>query len=546
MNFSHTLTGMIVDPVSQKIFPGAVMIEAGKINSVTTMPEDKVDNQYLLPGFIDAHIHIESSMLVPSEFAKAAVKHGTVATVSDPHEIANVLGKPGVDFMIENGGRVPFKFYFGAPSCVPATPFETSGAEINAEDIDKLLSRSEIHYLAEMMNFPGVLGQDEEVMKKLEAARRHQKPVDGHAPGVKGKDAMQYAREGITTDHECFTIEEARDKIQAGMKIQIREGSAARNFEALISLLNEFPDKIMFCSDDKHPDELVEGHIDLLIKKAMAHGYDLLTALQPCTINPARHYNLDVGMLQPGDPADLTIVNNPKDLTILKTYINGEIVAENGKSYIEYEEQETPNVFINNVPELRDLEVPAEEGKMNVIDVKEGQLITGKMEVEPKIQNGKVISDPENDILKLVVLNRYKKSGPALGFIHNIGIKSGAIGSTVAHDSHNIIVVGVDDHLILKAIREISKVTGGIACVDDKQTEILPLPVAGIMTNRNALETAQAYKKIDRKVKEKGAKLQAPFMSLSFMALLVIPSLKLGDKGLFDVESFTFANLFKQ
>lgn len=541
---SKTLSGKIVDVVNERIFPGRIVIRDGMIESVDEMPEHQVDNHYLLPGLTDAHVHVESSMLVPAEFARVAVTHGTVATVSDPHEIGNVLGKAGVDFMISNGSKVPFRFYFGAPSCVPATPFETSGAEITAQDIDELLGRKEIKYLAEMMNFPGVLNKDTLVTDKLDAAKKHGKPVDGHAPGLKGEAVDKYAAAGISTDHECFTTEEALDKIKAGMKIQIREGSAARNFEALIPLLKDYPESIMFCSDDKHPDELIEGHINLLVKRAMKHGYDLLTALKPCTLNPKEHYKLETGLLQKGDPADVLLINNPLDFEILQTYVQGELVAENGESLIQTTESETINAFVASEINTQDLMVKAEQGKIKVIDVKDGQLVTDMMLAEPKIEDGLVVSDVEKDVLKIVVLNRYKKSKPAVGFIHNVGLKKGALVSTVAHDSHNIIAVGVSDDMILKAIEKINENGGGIGYVNEEETRMLPLPVAGIMSNADAWTVAKEYKDIDAIVKQNGSKLSAPFMSVSFMALLVIPSIKISDKGLFDGENFRFVQIF--
>ncbi len=545
MNTSEKITGMIVDVVGKKIFPGEIAVENGRIISVKELPKEATKDQYILPGLIDAHVHIESSMLVPSEFAGIAVTHGTVATVSDPHEIANVLGTKGVDFMIRNGKKVPLKFYFGAPSCVPATPFETSGAELDADSIRELLSREEVKYLAEMMNFPGVLNRHQQVMEKIAAAAKYNKPVDGHAPGLKGKQAEEYASAGISTDHECFTLEEARDKIRAGMKIQIREGSAAKNYDELIPLLKEFPDKVMFCSDDKHPDDLMKGHMDKLVKRTLDRGFDLITALRPCTLIPRDHYNLDVGMLQVDDPADFIIIDKPESFNVMKTYINGELVAQNRKSLITQHQNDFPNNFVSYQLKPSDIEVEAEEGKIRVIDVNDGQLVTGEMLADPKIENGKVISDPEHDILKIVVVNRYRNTKPAVGFIHNMGLKNGAMVSTVAHDSHNIIATGVNDEMILEAINLVQQHKGGIAYVDQKQKIILPLPVAGIMSNKNAAEVSQLYEKLDSTARKNGSQLTAPYMSLAFMALLVIPSLKIGDQGLFDGNSFRFVQIFK-
>lgn len=542
MQSPFSLSGNIVDVVCERIFKGSIEIVNGQIISIK---EGKTDNdQYIIPGLIDAHIHIESSMLVPSEFARLAVVHGTVATVSDPHEIANVLGIKGVDFMIGNGKKVPFKFYFGAPSCVPATPFESAGATLGVEDTDDLLQRNEIKYLSEMMNFPGVLNENNEVAAKLSAARKYNKPVDGHAPGLTSEDLKKYIHAGIATDHECFTIEEALEKIKYGMKIQIREGSAAKNFDALIPLLKLHPDKIMLCSDDKHPDDLVEGHINLLVKRAIQLGYDPIKVLKACTYNPVKHYKLEVGLLQVGDPADLSIVDNLNDLSIIATYINGELVAQKGKSFLKPVFITTPNKFCADLIQAKDLEVKARGNFMKVIRALEGQLITEKVIVKVKPENGLIQNDPENDILKIVVLNRYTKSQPSVGFITGFGLKKGAIASTVAHDSHNIISVGTNDKEIVQAINLLIASKGGISFVNGDKILHLPLPVAGIMSDENGYKVADNYKLLNYEVKNLGSLLQSPFMTLSFMALLVIPELKMSDKGLFDGNKFEFTSLF--
>jgi len=542
MQSPFSLSGNIVDVVSERIFKGSIEIVNGQINSIK---EGKADNdQYIIPGLIDAHIHIESSMLVPSEFARLAVVHGTVATISDPHEIANVLGIKGIDFMIGNGKKVPFKFYFGAPSCVPATPFESAGATLGVEDTDELLQRNEIKYLSEMMNFPGVLNENNEVAAKLAAARKYNKPVDGHAPGLTSEDLKKYIHAGIATDHECFTIEEALEKIKYGMKIQIREGSAAKNFDALIPLLKLHPGKIMLCSDDKHPDDLVEGHINLLVKRAIHLGYDPIKFLKACTYNPVNHYKLEVGLLQVGDPADLSIVDNLNDFSIMATYINGELVAQKGKSFLKPVFITTPNKFCADLIQAKDLEVKVRGNFMKVIWALEGQLITKKVIVKVNPENGLIQNDPENDILKIVVLNRYTKSQPSVGFITGFGLKKGAIASTVAHDSHNIISVGTNDKEIVQAINLLIASKGGISLVNGDKILHLPLPVAGIMSDENGYKVADNYKLLNYEVKNLGSLLQSPFMTLSFMALLVIPELKMSDKGLFDGNKFEFTSLF--
>lgn len=540
----RVVKGQIVDLIAQKIFKGEIHINNSKIEAVIPNP-DITETNYILPGLIDAHIHIESSMLIPSEFARLASVHGTVATVSDPHEIANVLGIEGVKFMIENGKKVPFKFYFGAPSCVPATPFETTGAHLGPEEIEALLNMDEIKYLAEMMNFPGVLNEDAEVMAKLKSAQKHQKPVDGHAPGLKGKDAQKYVRAGISTDHECFTTEEALDKMKDGMFVQIREGSAAKNFEALIELMATHSDKIMLCSDDKHPNDLTKGHINNLIKRALAKGHDLLTVLKTCTLNPIKHYKLDVGLLQKGDDADFILIDNPQDFNVLQTYVQGKLIAENGKTTIPVSKEKALNKFVASPLQVSDIKVEPQPGKLKVIEAIDDQLITRLVLEEPHIENNAVICNLQTDVLKLVVLNRFEPSKPAVGFIRGFGFKSGAIASSVAHDSHNIIAVGCSDEEIIRAMNLVIEQKGGVSWVQGSQNRVLPLPVAGIMSNEDGFKVAQDYEQLDQKAKALGGSLNAPYMTLSFMALLVIPDIKLSDKGLFDGTTFSFTELFE-
>jgi len=536
------ISGNIVDPVNKKIFAGTIEVKEGKIINIT---EEKTEyDKFILPGFVDAHIHVESSMLIPSEFARLAVTHGTVATVSDPHEIANVLGIKGVRYMIENGKKVPFKFYFGAPSCVPATSFETAGVELSADDIKILFTEDKLHYLSEMMNFPGVLFKDPEVMKKLEVAKELAKPVDGHAPGLKGEDAKNYISAGISTDHECYMIDEAYEKIKYGMKILIREGSAAKNYETLKPLISEYTDSVMFCSDDKHPDNLAESHIDELVKRSLKYGYDLFDILQCACVNAVRHYNLEVGLLQKNDFADFIIVDNLADLNIIQTYINGELTAEKGKTLISRVKENAINNFKAEKKSVSDFAIPAKGSRIRVIEAMDGELITNELIIDAKTENGMAVQDLENDILKLTVINRYKDVKPAVCFIKNIGIKKGAIASCVGHDSHNIIAVGANDKDLCEAVNAIIENTGGISVSADGKTEVLPLPVAGIMSNDDAYLVAEKYSAIDKKAKSLGTKLHAPFMTLSFMALLVIPALKLSDRGLFDGRSFKFKDLF--
>jgi adenine deaminase len=533
--------GKIVDIQHQRIFKGEVTVENGKI--VTVKEADHAVESYVLPGFVDAHIHIESSMLVPSEFAKIAVLHGTVATVSDPHEIANVLGVKGVDFMIENGDKVPLKFNFGAPSCVPATDFESAGAIIDSDDIQKMMANPAIKYLAEMMNYPGVLFDDEEVLKKIAWAKHYGKPVDGHAPGLRGDDVSKYIAAGISTDHECFTYDEALEKLQKGMKVIIREGSAAKNFEALIDLLPQYFEEMMFCSDDKHPDDLLLGHINQLCERAVAKGMDVFKVLQVACVNPVQHYKLDVGLLEVGDAADFIVVEDLKKFKVQQTYINGELVAENGQSFVKSVAFEVLNNFHTDTKVVSDFEFLSTAKKIRVIEAKDGELVTDEMEAESLIKEGNLVSNTENDILKMTVVNRYKNAAPSIAFIKNFGIKEGAIASSVGHDSHNIIAVGVSDEAICRAVNLLIENSGGVCAVSASEEKVVPLPVAGIMSDKPGEEIGKDYAKLDAMAKQMGSKLRAPYMSLSFMALLVIPSLKLSDKGLFDGTKFQFTSL---
>ncbi len=542
METTYTVSGQYVDILSKHIFPATLTIHNGIIKNIT--PCENAPNHYILPGFIDSHVHIESSMLIPSAFARLAVVHGTIGTISDPHEIANVCGVEGVHYMIDNGKKVPFHFFFGAPSCVPATTYETAGAEINSDAVATLLANEDIYYLSEMMNFPGVLFKDAEVMKKIAAAHKLGKPVDGHAPGLIGEEAKQYIQAGISTDHECFTIEEAVDKLSFGMRILIREGSAAKNFEALYELLDDHPHMMMLCSDDKHPDSLLEGHINALCARAVAKGIDVFNVLRAACINPVLHYKLPTGEVREGDPANFIVVEDLKSFNVKRTYINGVLVAENGKSFIPVVEEKIINQFDACDIEAASIQVnineyPANEnGEIPVIEAIDGQLITNCLWVKPTLIDNKICSNSNEDVLKMVVYNRYFKAAPKMAFIKNFGFKQGAIASTVAHDSHNIIAFGVDDESIVKAINLVIAQKGGISCVNNEEQEVLGLPVAGLMSIQDPYIVADAYTKIDLMAKSLGSTLAAPFMTLSFMALLVIPHLKLSDKGLFDGDGF--------
>lgn len=533
----------LVDIPSKKIYPAKVTVVEGRIAQIQEIQPDK-ELPFLMPGFIDAHVHVESSMLVPSEFARLAVVQGTVATISDPHEIANVCGMQGVEYMIENGKQVPFHFFFGAPSCVPATPFETAGGEINAADIENLMARPEILYLAEMMNWPGTVNRDPIVMEKIRIAQKYTKPIDGHAPGLMEELAEKYVSAGPSTDHECFTYAEALGKIKLGMKISIREGSAAKNFEALIDLIDEYPEMIMFCSDDKHPDNLAISHINELAARAIAKGKDVFDVLRAACLNPIAHYSLPVGQVREGDPADFILVKDLEQFEVLTTYIKGQKVAENGKTLIPRVNNEVINNFNTSLKKPEDFQLYAYGTKVRVIEALDGQLITPGIEGEILIRDGFAESNSEKDILKITVVNRYQDAPPAVAFIKNFGLKTGAIASSVGHDSHNIIAVGIDDVSICRAVNLLIKAKGGISAVSEKKEKVLALPVGGIMSPEDGYQVAEAYTRIDRMAKEMGSSLNSPFMTLSFMALLVIPDLKLSDKGLFDGKRFEFAEVF--
>ncbi|MEY4056922.1 MAG: adenine deaminase [Chitinophagia bacterium] len=541
MKSTFSIAGQYVDIVGKQIYPASIQVENGIIVAIS--PCENAPLQYLLPGFIDSHVHIESSMLIPSSFARLAVLHGTIGTISDPHEIANVCGVDGVHYMIDNGKKVPFHFFFGAPSCVPATTFETAGAMIDSNQITNLLASDDIYYLSEMMNFPGVLYNDPEVIKKISAAHKAGKPVDGHAPGLRGEDAKKYIAAGISTDHECFTMDEALDKLGLGMKILIREGSAAKNFEALYPLIDTHTKNIMLCSDDKHPDSLLEGHINQLCARAVAKGIDKFNVLQAACINPIDHYKLPTGKMKVGDPANFIVVHDLISFEVNATYINGLMVAEKGKSLIENVQETTINQFDVALISSAQLKIqvkdyPNQNGRIPVIEAIDGQLITNCIWMSPTEKEHCLVTNTQSDVLKMVVYNRYKTAAPSIAFIKNFGFTHGAIASTVAHDSHNIIAVGVDDESISNAINSVIKEKGGVSCVNKTETKILALPVAGLMSNADPYEVAKQYTIIDAMSKALGSQLGSPFMTLSFMALLVIPHLKLSDQGLFDGDQF--------
>ena len=536
---AFSVSGRVVDVQDGRIFPGTVHVSAdGRIAAIHE-EEVRGATQYFLPGFVDAHVHVESSMMVPSEFARFAVTHGTVATVSDPHEIANVLGADGVRFMAENGRRVPFKFHFGSPSCVPATSFETSGATLDAVAVSELFDELKLGYLTEVMNFPGVLAGDPDLLAKIAAAKARSLPIDGHAPGLRGELAQHYAAAGPSTDHECVTLDEARDKIAAGMKILIREGSAAKNFAALHPLLRSDPAACMFCTDDLHPDSLVRGHIDRLVARAVAEGYELMAVLRAATMNPVRHYGLPVGLLRPHDPADFVVVDDLHDFRVRKTYIDGRLVAQDGQPRFERVMVHSVNRFGASAKRPEDFSLPATSPTIRAIEAFDGQLVSGELHLPAKIEHEIFVPDVGRDVLKIAVVNRYHDAPPAIGFVRGFGLKCGAIAASVAHDSHNVVAVGTTDRELCAAVNAVIAARGGLAVADGDRTDILELEVAGLMSG-DGEAVAAGYARLDLLARELGSPLAAPFMTLSFMALLVIPALKLSDRGLFDGRLFKF------
>jgi len=537
---AQRVAGRIFDVLNGRTIEGSLIVENGRIARIDEHLVGAAP--YILPGFVDSHVHIESSMMPPVSFAQLAVRFGTVATVSDPHEIANVLGAAGVEYMLDNARGVPLKFHFGCPSCVPATSFETAGAVLDARAVAALLARDDIGYLSEMMNYPGVLAGDAEILAKIAAAKALHKPVDGHAPGLRGDEARRYIAAGISTDHECFTLEEALDKIAAGMKIIIREGSAARNYEALKSLLASHPASCMLCSDDKHPDDLVEGHINALVRRAVADGLPLLNVLRAACVHPVQHYSLPVGLLQPGDPADFVIVDNLRDFGALETWIDGKPVFQSGRAQFEWQRPAAVNQFDCRPKRAEDFAIADEPRYREAIVAIDKQIVTEREPCRPIVREGRLESDPAADLLKIAVVNRYRDAQPAVAFIRHFGLKRGAIASTVAHDSHNVIAVGATDAAIAKAVNALIASRGGVCYVDETTEAVLPLPIAGLMSDEPPEEIARRYAKIDALAKQAGTQLSAPFMTLSFMALLVIPKLKLSDLGLFDAERFAFVS----
>lgn len=538
---TSVIEGIIYDPIAKTVIPGRIILKNGRIDCIE--PDDSITGPIILPGFVDSHIHIESSMLVPTAFSRIAVKHGTVAVVADPHEIANVAGVEGIDFMINNSKSAELKFFFGAPSCVPVSPFDDCYKVIDSIEIEKLMKRKDIYFLGEMMNFPGVINSDADIMKKISSALDNKKPIDGHAPALVNESLKKYISAGISTDHECFTLDEAIEKLALGMNIQIREGSAAKNFNTLNSLITTHPLQTMICTDDCHPEDLILGHINNTVKRSLKLGHNIFDILQVVSVNPVKHYNLDVGLLQIGDLADFIIVDNLEDLNVKANIINGVNVLENGFNSINTT-SDISNYAFSPTINLENLSLKARGSKVKVIEVLEGELVTNLVEKNVLIKDEKIITDIESDILKIVVVNRFKSNELYIGLIKGFGLTKGAIAESIAHDSHHIIAVGVDDVSIFRAIEYIIKNKGGVCYCDSIDVIGLALPVYGLMGFDSGNIIADKYKEINNKVVADGCGLNAPFMTLSFMALSVIPMLKITPKGLFDVTKFQFTDLF--
>lgn len=540
----QSLKGNIVDLFNRDVTPGRLFFEDGRIVRIEKC-NYKPSLPYIIPGFVDSHVHIESSLMLPQQFSRHALRFGTTAVVADPHEIVNVLGKAGYDLMVENGAGGEIKFYFSVPSCVPATPFDSSGFELDSKEVEVLFSiySENIPSLGEMMNFPGVLNGDKEVTAKLEIAKKYGKRVDGHCPGLTGKDLKRYIESGISTDHECESLTEAVEKLERGMKIQIRHGSAASIFHKLIPLIQSYPDQLMFCSDDIHPDVFAIGHIDYMVRTAVQKGQDVFNTLRIASLNPVQHYGLDVGLLRPGDSADFLVVDNLEEFNIQENYIKGIPWISKTKEDKPHTPVSRANFFYVNRVKEESLQISRSSGMCKVIEVVDGSLYTREKRYRLRKDS---FSETKPEVLKLVSLNRYHKDSPSIALLKNFGLRKGGIISSIAHDSHNLLVTGTSDPIIVELINWVNDCKGGIAVHDGSAIIGLDLPVAGIMSDQNFEFVKDKFDQLNRILKEMGSKLSSPLLSISFLSLLVIPELKLSDRGLFDVRKFEFTSLFTE
>ena len=548
----ENVKGHIVDVVRREIYDGEIIVREGQIADVRRceLPEGGKPWPYIMPGFIDAHVHIESSMMVPHKFARIAVSHGTIGVIADPHEIGNVLGVEGVDYMIRSGHESLFNFCFGAPSCVPAVggDIETCGKVIDVKDTEALMAREDIGFLGEMMNYVGVLANDKEVMAKIKAALHHGKPVDGHAPGLTGQERYQYAAAGVTTDHECSTLEEGRSCINAGMKVIIREGSAAKDYQLLSPLITESPNMVMFCTDDCHPDDFVRGHINLIVKRALADGYDLWDVLQAACVNAQKHYNRNWGLLQVGDPATfITVDNISPHFRVETTVINGEEAFNYNSNLPSHHDSQDhvldfnfPNNFVAAPITAADIAFDIKSGDtVHVIHASDGSLLTDHEEV--KVSGNPLFDSqyPWTEVQKIVVYNRYVPGAkPIVGLVRGFNVKSGAMAGSVAHDCHNIVAIGSNDEYLVRAINRIVEMRGGQVVVTPHEMLDIPLPIAGLMAPMGGHEIAFRTLCIQEKVREIGCQMKSPFITMAFMCLPVIPDIKITDRHLMDTRTF--------
>ncbi|HSR31150.1 MAG TPA: adenine deaminase, partial [Anaerolineae bacterium] len=542
----------LLNVFSGEIHPADIAIHDGQVVGLGEYQARQVvdlEQRFVAPGFIDAHVHLESLMVQPSEFALAVLPHGTTAVVCDPHEIANVLGLDGVRYMLDASEGLPLSVYIMAPSCVPATHMESAGARLTADDIEKLWAYERVLGLAEMMNYPGLLFRVPAVLDKIRSAG--DRPIDGHAPGLSGLDLNAYVAAGVRSDHECTDLEEAREKLRRGMHILIREGTTERNLHALLPLVTPQNARMChFCSDDRHPDTLLrEGHIDGIVRRAIALGLDPITAFQMATINTAKYFGLrNIGAVAPGYRADLLVLDNLEAVQLAQVYASGQLVADGGQALfstsgmLDVPTQPSVHVDLNAL----NLDIAAGEGSARVIGTIPDQVVTEDLRLIPTIENGRVVSDPGRDLLKIAVIERHHGTGNVgLGLVKGIGLKQGAIASSVAHDSHNLVVVGASDEGMRVAVAAIAEMGGGLVVVEGGQVRAAcPLPIAGLISDHSVEEVRDQVEALTEAAHALGCTLPDPFMTLSFLALPVIPSLKLTDKGLVDVSKFDLVPLF--
>jgi adenine deaminase len=532
------IEGNLVDVVREAVFPARIETSHGIITLIERV--DKEFRDFLVPGLIDAHIHIESSLLSPSRFAEAAVPHGTTAVIADPHEIANVLGLEGIDYMVRDAAAVPLRFYFTAPSCVPATPFETSGAVLGPREVEKLLERDNFIALGELMNYPGAIRGDPDVIAKIDVARRLRKPVDGHCPLLSGEPLRAYVGLGISTDHECTTAAEALEKHALGMRVMVREGSVSKDLEALAPFARDH--EFLLVSDDLLLPDLLRGHLDRSLAAAVSLGIDPFRALRAATINPARHYGLPLGLLEAGRMADIVRVADLGSFRILEVYIGGRRAAGQGRPTFVARPEPLPGRLSVRERSPRDFAVRASgpSAKVRSIGLVKDSLLTQSLKATLSVEDGLVMPDADRDILRIAVVNRYRDAPVANGFVTGFGLKDGAIAGSVAHDSHNIIAVGAGAGDVADAVNRVIREGGGFSACASGRGAILPLPVAGLMSAEPAAAVGETLDRLHAMAEAQGSTIPRPFMAMSFLSLLVIPSLKIGDRGLFDVDAFRF------